>query len=56
MIAVLVVDGFSNHDWEHTTRCIRAILTEAEGFDVSVSTYLVDDSVRRLWASAGSSR
>ncbi len=38
LLNVLVVDGFSNHDWQRTTRCIRAVLSEAEGFDVSVST------------------
>lgn len=38
-IKVLIVDGFSNHDWRHSTRCIRAILEQTDGFDVSVSTY-----------------
>jgi len=42
MINALVVDGYSNHDWEHTTRCISAILTESCGFHVTVSTYPVE--------------
>ncbi len=37
-IRVLVVDGFSNHDWRQTTMLIRGILERAGGFDVSVST------------------
>jgi len=41
-IEVLIVDGFSNHDWQHTTRCIRAILEQSSEFDVSVSTYPPD--------------
>ena len=46
LIKALVVDGFSNHDWEHTTRCIRAVLTRAHGFDVSVSTHPEEDAER----------
>ncbi len=37
-IRVLIVDGFSNHDWQHTTRCIQAILKQSPEFKVSVST------------------
>ncbi|HUX44396.1 MAG TPA: ThuA domain-containing protein [Terracidiphilus sp.] len=37
-IRVLIVDGFSNHDWRQTTLLLRRILDEAGGFDVSVST------------------
>lgn len=49
LIKVLVVDGFSNHDWVHTTRCIRAILTESDGCDVSVSTCPVDAEEIKKW-------
>jgi uncharacterized protein len=52
LIKVLVVDGFSNHDWVHTTRCIGAILTEAEGFHVSVSTYPEDAHDVAVWNPA----
>lgn len=38
-IKVLIVDGFSNHDWKHTTASLQALLSEKEEFDVSVSTY-----------------
>lgn len=37
-IQVLIVDGFSNHDWGHTTRLIRSVLVNAGHFEVSVST------------------
>ena len=37
-IRVLIVDGFSNHDWRQTTHYIRAILEETREFSVSVST------------------
>lgn len=37
-IRVLIVDGCSNHDWQLTTRCIRAILEPTGLFDVAVST------------------
>jgi hypothetical protein len=37
-IRVLIVDGFSNHDWRLTTRSIRAILEPTRLFSVDVST------------------
>jgi len=37
-IRVLIVDGFSNHDWQQTTELIRRILAPSGLFDVSVST------------------
>lgn len=37
-IRVLIVDGFSNHDWRLTTHYIRAILDRAGHFTVDVST------------------
>jgi hypothetical protein len=37
-IRVLIVDGYSNHDWRLTTRLIRGILEPTGLFDVSVST------------------
>jgi type 1 glutamine amidotransferase len=37
-IKVLIVDGFSNHDWKQTTALIRSILEPTGLFDVSVST------------------
>jgi hypothetical protein len=38
VIRVLIVDGFSNHDWQQTTRSIRAILEPTGLFSVSVTT------------------
>jgi uncharacterized protein len=49
LINVLIVDGFSNHDWAHTTRCIRAILNAQGGIDVSVSTYPADETEVASW-------
>lgn len=37
-IKVLIVDGFSNHDWKQTTRMIRQILENTGLFDIDVST------------------
>jgi type 1 glutamine amidotransferase len=37
-IRVLIVDGFSNHDWRQTTAQIRGVLAPTGLFDVSVST------------------
>lgn len=38
-IKVLIVDGFSNHDWAHTTRLIREILDKTGRFRVDVATF-----------------
>jgi type 1 glutamine amidotransferase len=38
-IRVLIVDGFSNHDWAHGTRCIKAILAASATCNVAVSTF-----------------
>ena len=37
-IRVLIIDGFSNHDWKQSTLLLRGILDEAGGFEVNVST------------------
>lgn len=37
-IEVLIVDGFSNHNWQQTTRVVKAILEQTNLFRVSVST------------------
>lgn len=37
-IRVLIVDGFSNHDWKLTTALIRGIIEPTKLFDVAVST------------------
>jgi type 1 glutamine amidotransferase len=37
-ITVLIVDGFSNHNWQQTTHVVKNILENSGLFDVSVST------------------
>src|SRR2546427_8818709 len=37
-IRVLILDGFSNHDWHQTTALLRGILEPSGLFTVSVST------------------
>jgi len=37
-IQVLIVDGFSNHNWQQTTKMVKQILGESKLFDISVST------------------
>lgn len=37
-IRVLIVDGFSNHDWQQTTMLLRGILEAADEYTVDVST------------------
>ena len=37
-IRVLIVDGFSNHDWKKTTDLIRGILDKTGLFEIDVST------------------
>lgn len=37
-IRVLIIDGYSNHDWRQTTTLIRGILEPTGLFDVAVST------------------
>ena len=49
-IKVLIVDGFSNHDWRQTTALIRGILAPSGLFDVAVST-APDDTNSPAWAA-----
>lgn len=37
-IKVLIVDGFSNHDWEQTTKITKQILEKSKLFNVAIST------------------
>lgn len=36
---VLIVDGFSNHDWRRTTACLTDLLKRHGGYSVDVSTF-----------------
>jgi hypothetical protein len=49
-IRVLIVDGFSNHDWQQTTQLLRGILDGAGKFEVDVST-APQDSGSPEWAA-----
>ena len=49
LITVLIVDGFSNHDWQQTTAVTKWILEESGRFQVDVSTIPEDSSERQSW-------
>lgn len=49
VIPVLIVDGFSNHDWKQTTKLTRWILEESGRFNVEVSTIPMDSTERARW-------
>lgn len=48
-IRVLIVDGFSNHDWKQTTAVTKWILEESGRFAVEVSTVPADSLERSAW-------
>jgi type 1 glutamine amidotransferase len=48
-IPVLIVDGFSNHDWKQTTKVTKWILEESGFFAVDVSTIPTDSAERNSW-------
>jgi len=48
-IPVLIVDGFSNHDWKQTTAVTKWILEESGRFSVDVSTIPADSLERSAW-------
>lgn len=48
---VLIVDGFSNHDWKRTTQALKSILDEHGIDDVTVATAPgIDDATFAEWA------
>jgi type 1 glutamine amidotransferase len=51
-ITVLIVDGFSNHDWKHTTQLLKSTLEAADGFSVAVSTWPSDPTAQEEWDPA----
>ncbi|MBC8094622.1 MAG: ThuA domain-containing protein [Akkermansiaceae bacterium] len=53
-IRVLIVDGYSNHDWQRTTRLTRDILEAVGLFDVTVSTApaSTNDPAYATWSPA----
>ena len=48
-IDVLIVDGFSNHDWRQTTAVTKWILEESNLFKADVSTIPEDSIQRKNW-------
>jgi type 1 glutamine amidotransferase len=49
VISVLIIDGFSNHDWKQTTAVTRWILEKTGRFSVDVSTIPADSNDRSVW-------
>lgn len=49
LIRVLIVDGFSNHDWKQTTLVTKWILEKSKLFTVDVSTVPADSMERAAW-------
>lgn len=48
-IKVLIVDGFSNHDWKQTTEITKMILEQSGRFQVDVSTVPTDSAANFQW-------
>jgi type 1 glutamine amidotransferase len=53
-IKVLIVDGYSNHDWQRTTRLARGILEPTGLFEITVSTAppSTNDPAYATWSPA----
>jgi type 1 glutamine amidotransferase len=51
-ISILIIDGFSNHDWKQTTKVVKWILERRGKFQVDVSTIPLDSNQRRDWIPA----
>lgn len=49
IIKVLIVDGFSNHDWQQTSNLTKRILEESGRFSVDISTVPLDSADRQQW-------
>lgn len=48
-VPVLIIDGFSNHDWQQTTKVTKWILEGSGCFRVDVSTIPMDSVLRASW-------
>jgi type 1 glutamine amidotransferase len=48
-IPVLIVDGFSNHDWKQTTAVTKWILEQSERFEIDITTIPPDSVERAAW-------
>lgn len=50
-IKVLIVDGYSNHDWQQTTKIVSRVLGQSGLFSISVSTAPGDPADSVAWAA-----
>jgi type 1 glutamine amidotransferase len=48
-ILVLIVDGFSNHDWKQTTSVTKWILEQSGRFKIDVTTIPTDSTEQGAW-------
>src|SRR5690606_9420146 len=48
---VIIVDGFSNHDWKQTSAVIKWLLEGTGSFEVDVATIPLDSGAWALWNS-----
>ena len=49
IIPVLIVDGFSNHDWKQTTNVTKWILEQSGRFKIDITTIPADSLERATW-------
>ena len=47
-INVLIVDGFSNHDWHQTTLVVKSILEKTHRFSVEISTIPIESNSTKI--------
>lgn len=50
-LSILVIDGINNHDWQASTRVIRAVLEATGRFTVDVSTSPPRDAPTSAWST-----
>ncbi|MEP7267143.1 MAG: ThuA domain-containing protein [Saprospiraceae bacterium] len=48
-LPVLIIDGFSNHDWQQTSKVVKWILERSDLFLVDVSTIPTDSVLAQNW-------
>lgn len=48
-IKVLIIDGFSNHDWKQTTALTKWILERSGKFEIDISTIPLDSLSKETW-------
>jgi hypothetical protein len=48
-VPVLIVDGFSHHDWKQTSALIKQILEKSGLFKVDITTVPTDSMQMKAW-------